>query len=133
MFGGMEMSHLYLSGLRAWEVEELACVKDWMYRVYASVVKEGKGLVHEADMEVERDELRCFMTHWKRFRELSSENTFLIFLQERPREPSGTFPSLMSPLYHLFHNLPLNIIFTPPPTIPQSSPPLDWIKRRPHL
>jgi hypothetical protein len=47
--------------MRAWEVEELACVRDWMYRVYASVRKEGKGLVHEADMEVERDELRCFM------------------------------------------------------------------------
>jgi hypothetical protein len=58
---GTEMSHLYLLTMRAWEVEEIACVRDWMYRVYTRVLKDVKALVHEADMEMERDELRCFM------------------------------------------------------------------------
>jgi hypothetical protein len=62
-FGERELSDLFFSGtgMRAWEVEELACVRDWMFRAYGNVLEEVRELVHEIDMEVERDELRCFM------------------------------------------------------------------------
>lgn len=60
-FDGMETSHLYLSSMRVWEVEELACIRDWMFRVYGRMLEEVRGLVYEVDLEVERDELRCFL------------------------------------------------------------------------
>ncbi|KAE9378344.1 hypothetical protein N431DRAFT_461872 [Stipitochalara longipes BDJ] len=67
-FREQEMADLYFGseGMKAWEVEELACVRDWMYRVYGSVLEETRELVWEMDVESERDELRCFMEEgWK--------------------------------------------------------------------
>ncbi len=60
-FGEVEMSHLFLSTMRPWEVEELACIRDWIVRVYRQMLRETRGLITEMDLEVERDELRCFM------------------------------------------------------------------------
>jgi hypothetical protein len=89
-FGERELSDLYFSGtgMRAWEVEELACVRDWMFRVYGNVLEEVRELVHEMDMEVERDELRCFMRNEeeieerarKQVQERSKHNPFLLSL-----------------------------------------------------
>lgn len=59
-FCSQEIANLYFgnSGLKPWEVEELACVRDWMYRIYGSMLKDTKDLIYEMDLEVERDELR---------------------------------------------------------------------------
>jgi hypothetical protein len=67
-FGGLRMSgeeiaELYFwdEGMKAWEVEELACIRDWMVRVYGGLLEETKELLWEMDVENERQELRCFM------------------------------------------------------------------------
>jgi hypothetical protein len=66
-FRGREMADLCFGndGMRAWEVEELGCVRDWMYRVYGGMLKEVKELIWKMDVESERDELRCFMKEGK--------------------------------------------------------------------
>jgi hypothetical protein len=90
--GEQEMSDLYFGGegMKAWEAEELACVRDWIVRVYRRVLEETRELVWEMNVESERQELRCFMKEGKQLearaekqvlarREFSSLSPFLIF------------------------------------------------------
>jgi hypothetical protein len=62
-----EMADLYFGGegMKAWEVEELACVRDWIVRVYRRVLQETRDLVWEMNVDSERQELRCFMKEGK--------------------------------------------------------------------
>ncbi|PMD44598.1 hypothetical protein L207DRAFT_284315 [Hyaloscypha variabilis F] len=70
-FRHQEMAGLYFGtgGIKAWEVEELACVRDWMFRVYGGVLRETRGSIWEMDLETERDELRCFMLEGRELEE----------------------------------------------------------------
>ena len=81
--GEQEMADLYFGGegMKAWEAEELACVRDWIVRVYRRVLEETRELIST---------LRCFMKEGKQLearaekqvlarREFSSLFPFLIF------------------------------------------------------
>jgi hypothetical protein len=90
--GEQEMADLYFGGegMKAWEAEELACVRDWIVRIYRRVLEETRELVWEMNVESERQELRCFMKEGKQLearaekqvlarRGFSSLSPFLIF------------------------------------------------------
>jgi hypothetical protein len=70
-FWEQEMATLVLSAFAQtpWEAEELACVRDWVHRVYGQMLQETKQMVWERDMEAERDELGCFVEEGKELEE----------------------------------------------------------------
>jgi hypothetical protein len=87
-FWAQEMAELFLSAFAQspWEVEELACVRDWMYRVHGRMLQETKQMVWEVDVEAEREDLRHFMKEGKELEERAKRQVL-----ERSEFPTPLF------------------------------------------